>query len=166
MIGSIAEFIAVWKQEAANTHALLSALTDESMSRSVTEEHRNIGRIAWHITTTLREMMERTGLRIEGPDPESPVPASAAEIARAYEQSSASLATALGAWTDASLSEQDDMYGEMWRRSFSLQVLLLHQTHHRGQLTVLMRQAGLPIIGLYGPTKDEWAKEGLPIPAV
>jgi len=24
-------------------------------------------------------------------------------------------------------------------------------------LTVLMRQAGVPLVGLYGPTKEEWA---------
>jgi uncharacterized damage-inducible protein DinB len=28
-------------------------------------------------------------------------------------------------------------------------------------MTVLMRQAGLPVPGLYGPSKEEWAAMGM-----
>jgi uncharacterized damage-inducible protein DinB len=54
------------------------------------------------------------------------------------------------------------MYGETWKRGLTLFYLLMHQAHHRGQMTVLMRQAGLPVIGIYGPAKEEWAAQGLP----
>jgi hypothetical protein len=39
--------------------------------------------------------------------------------------------------------------------------LLQHQSHHRGQMTVLMRQAGLSVPGIYGPSKEEWARFGM-----
>ena len=29
-------------------------------------------------------------------------------------------------------------------------------------MTVLMRQAGVPVPGMYGPSKEEWAAMGLP----
>ena len=166
MIRSIEDFITVWKQEADNTKKLFAGLSDASMPRAITEEHRNLGRLAWHVTTTIREMMERTGLHVDGPDPDAPVPASATEIVRAYEKSSASLVKALEQWDDATLAKKDNMYGEEWSRAVTLQVLLLHQTHHRGQMTVLMRQAGLPVVGMYGPTKEDWATYGMPAPAV
>ena len=35
---------------------------------------------AWHITTTIPEMMGRTGLRLSGPAPDAPVPSSARAI--------------------------------------------------------------------------------------
>ena len=35
-------------------------------------------------------------------------------------------------------------------------LLIQHQAHHRGQLTVLMRQADLKVPGVYGPSKEEW----------
>jgi uncharacterized damage-inducible protein DinB len=54
------------------------------------------------------------------------------------------------------------MYGEMWTRGRTLQVLVLHQTHHRGQMTVLMRQAGLAVPGCYGPAAEEWERMGMP----
>jgi uncharacterized damage-inducible protein DinB len=166
MIRSIADFVAVWNHEAESTKKLFRALSNTSMQQSVTSEHRDLGRLAWHITTTIREMMERTGLRVEGPDPDAPVPQTTDEIIRAYETSSASLLTALRTWTDGTLEQKDNLYGEEWTRSLTLQILLLHQTHHRGQMTVLMRQAGLAVPGMYGPSKEDWAKYGMPTPAI
>ncbi|MEP6619777.1 MAG: DinB family protein [bacterium] len=166
MIRTVEDFLTVWKQEAASTTKLFGALTDESLRQSINDEHRDLGRLAWHITVTIREMMERTGLPVVGPDPHSLVPASAAEIVHEYGRSAESLSSVLGAWTDATLDEEDNLYGEPWRRALTLQILLLHQTHHRGQMTVLMRQAGLSVPGMYGPSKEDWSKFGMPIPVV
>ena len=44
--------------------------------------------------------------------------------------------------------------------------LFLHQIHHRGQMTVLMRQAGLEVPGVYGPSRPEWAHYGMPEPLI
>jgi uncharacterized damage-inducible protein DinB len=37
-----------------------------------------------------------------------------------------------------------------------------HEIHHRAQMTVLMRQAGLKVPGLYGPAKEEWSQYNMP----
>ena len=63
---------------------------------------------------------------------------------------------------DDDLEKEDDMYGESWKRGYTLYVLVSHQTHHRGQMTVLMRQAGLPVPGVCGPSKEEWSAFGVP----
>ena len=60
-------------------------------------------------------------------------------------------------WTDETLAEIKDMYGEQWSIATVLGILTSHQTHHRGQMTVLMRQAGLRVPGVYGPSREEWA---------
>ena len=39
-------------------------------------------------------------------------------------------------------------------------VLVLHEVNHRGQLTVLMRQAGLRATGAMGPAQEDWARMG------
>gem|GEM_PF-5815448 len=59
-------------------------------------------------------------------------------------------------------NSEDNMYGEVWKKGQTLIYLLLHQTHHRGQMTVLMRQAGLKVSGIYGPAKEEWEAMGMP----
>ena len=64
-------------------------------------------------------------------------------------------------WTDASLEEMRDMYGRPWKNGTTLRALISHQAHHRGQLTVLMRQAGLRVPGIYGPAREDWASMGM-----
>jgi uncharacterized damage-inducible protein DinB len=68
-------------------------------------------------------------------------------------------------WTDASLQETDEMYGERWPRGLTLRILREHEIHHRGQLTVLMRQAGLSVPGLFGPSREEWQRYGMDAPS-
>jgi uncharacterized damage-inducible protein DinB len=84
----------------------------------------------------------------------------------AFEAASAAVAAGVAAWTDATLEVEDDMYGERWPRGLTLQALIVHQAHHRGQMTVLMRQAGLRVPGVYGPSREEWTAYGMPPPAV
>jgi uncharacterized damage-inducible protein DinB len=142
-------------------------LTDASLGQAVGPEDRTIGRVAWHLTTTLPEMMGKTGLKVEGVAEDAPVPASAAAIADAYRAAAASLAAQVGRdWKDESLEIEDTMYGMQWKRGNTLSILVVHQAHHRGQLTVLMRQAGLKVPGVYGPAREEWSGMGVPAPGV
>ena len=123
--------------------------------------------MAWHIVQTFPEMMERTGLKIDGPSQDAPIPKSAAEIQDTYKKTSESFVNALKEnWTDETLLETDDMYGETWQRGLTVSALLAHETHHRGQMTVLMRQAGLTVPGVYGPAKEGWAEYGAEAPTV
>lgn len=64
------------------------------------------------------------------------------------------------------LSDAADMYGQKWKRGFTLQALIAHEIHHRGEMIVLMRIAGLAVPGVYGPTRDEWANYGMAPPSV
>ncbi len=124
---------------------------------------RTLGRIAWHIAQTLPEMGGRTGLEIRGPAEHDPVPSSSAEISARFKEAADSLGNEVrNRWTDGDLDVEDDMYGERWPRGRTLAALLNHQTHHRGQMTVLMRQAGLQVPGVYGPSREEWTAYGMP----
>lgn len=167
MFCTIAEFEKAWKYESEATLKLLGALTDASLSQAVSPADRTLGRIAWHITTSIPEMMERTGLKLTGPEPSAPVPSTSEEITAAYATASRSLLEQIRErWSDASLDIEDEMYGEHWKRGYTVTVLLNHQTHHRGQMTVLMRQAGLRVPGVYGPAREEWSGFGMEAPAV
>jgi len=167
MLSTIAEFEQTWAHEGEGTHKMLAALTDASLRQAITPKDRDLGRLAWHIVLTIPEMMGRTGLKVEGPSEDAPVPASAAAIAADYEQASRSLLAQIRKnWTDETLQVEDDMYGEKWKRGATLLVLILHQAHHRAQMTVLMRQAGLKVPGVYGPAREEWAGMGMEAPKV
>jgi uncharacterized damage-inducible protein DinB len=167
MYPSIDSFLQQWQYESEVTQRLLDLITDDALGQAVAPGDRTIGRLAWHIAQTIPEMMARTGLQVTGLGEHDPVPASAGEIAKAYGAASASFVEQLKAnWTDATLAETDDTYGESWSRARTLMALVSHQTHHRGQLTVLMRQAGLPVVGVYGPAKEDWAQMGMEPPTI
>ncbi len=167
MYTSLKHFHNAWAYESASTQKQLDALTDASLSQPITSDARTLGRIAWHIAQTIPEMMARTGLTVAGPQEHDPVPASAAAIADGYRTAAASLTEQLSAhWTDDTLSLSDDMYGDMWTRGLTLEILIRHQAHHRGQLSVLMRQAGLLVHGIYGPTLEDWSAMGVAAPAI
>jgi uncharacterized damage-inducible protein DinB len=111
---------------------------------------------------TLPEMMMQAGLAVTGPGHDAPQP-SLAEMIRLYEQAARSVGEQVKErWTDAMLPEPIPMYGEKWPRGAVLTALLSHQTHHRAQMTVLMRQAGLKVPGVYGPAREEWAAMNMP----
>jgi len=163
MFRTIQDFLGSWAYETEATEKVFSQLTDASLDQKVTPDGRSLGRLAWHIIQTLPEMGGRTGLAIEGPGETEPVPSDAGEMARQFLETAKSLEDAVRAgWADADLDVEDDMYGEMWPRGKSLSALVNHQIHHRGQMTVLMRQAGLPVPGVYGPSREEWKAYGMP----
>lgn len=167
MFRSVDDFLKAWDYESSSTQQLFALLRDDVLSYAVDDRGRTIGRLAWHIAQTIPEMMALTGLEVTGIGAHDPVPGQAAPIAAAYGAAAASLAEQLRRhWTDATLVQEDDMYGERWSRGQTLAVLVLHQVHHRGQLTVLMRQAGLAVPGIYGPAREEWAAMGMEPPAV
>ena len=163
MYRSIGDFTLDWKYESEATLKVLRALTDESLSQKVTQDGRSLGFLAWHVAFTLGEMGSRMGLDVTAPPEDAEQPAHATDIASAYEVGSRSVLQAVqSTWSDASLEEEVEMYGDKWKRGYALSSLVKHQIHHRAQMTVLMRQAGLKVPGIYGPSKEEWAHMGLP----
>lgn len=167
MFHTIAEFEKSWSKEMANTQKQMNQLTDASLAQAIADGHRTLGRIAWHITTTIPEMMAQTGLKLLSIDHKAPVPATAGDIKKVYARASKELLDAVkSTWDDAGLEVEDEMYGEKWKRGVTLAILIHHEVHHRGQMTILMRQAGLIVPGFYGPAKEEWSKFGGQPPAV
>jgi uncharacterized damage-inducible protein DinB len=41
------------------------------------------------------------------------------------------------------------------RSAFLRRIMLNHWYHHRGQITVYLRQTGAPVPAIYGPSADE-----------
>jgi uncharacterized damage-inducible protein DinB len=164
---SVEEFIEDWKSESADTALVLGAISDDALRQAVAPGHRTLARVAWHVVTTIPEMMNKTGLGLESVDERAPIPATAEAILNAYEAAAEELGAQVAArWNDATLAIEDEMYGFQWTRGFTSKCLVFHQIHHRGQMTVLMRQAGLEVPGVYGPSYEGWAAIGCEPPPV
>lgn len=156
MFTAIRHFLRAWSHESASTARLFAELTDASLAQRVAPDHRTLGELAWHIVVAQREIVGKTGLAYDAPRKADPAPARAAAMHSAYVDAAKALAAAVEReWTDEVLRVKDQVYGQSWPRGLTLAIVLHHEIHHRGQMTVLMRQAGLRVPGVYGPSKDE-----------
>jgi uncharacterized damage-inducible protein DinB len=163
MYPSISAFLEDWALESAATLKVMKALTDRSLGQRVSPEGRSLGFLAWHVVLTLGEMGGRAGLAVESPPESTPEPSAAAAICAAYQKASASVADQVGrTWKDSMLADELKLYGSTWTRRGVLLSLVKHQIHHRAQMTLLMRQAGLAVPGVYGPSREEWSRMGMP----
>ncbi|RNB78221.1 hypothetical protein EDM58_11995 [Brevibacillus panacihumi] len=141
MFTKVADFAAEWEQESAITVKLLEALTDEALNQRVAEGHWTLGEIAWHLVQSINYM---SSMGLSFPAPQAEQPTSAAAIAAEYRTISREMLHAvMTQWDDASLLEVKEIAGGQWRNGDSLRLTITHQAHHRGQMTVLMRQAGM-----------------------
>ncbi len=156
------EFLRDWIFESESTLQLFKNLTDDSLKYKPNDNVRSAGRLAWHITLSMGEMISRAGLSIGTIDRNEPVPEQAEKVYHTYADLSAALTNAVRQqWNDETLDEKISMFGESWQKRKVLTSLVKHQIHHRGQLTIIMRQAGLKVGGIYGPSFEEWASMGM-----
>ena len=162
---TIKDFISDWKFESNATTKVLNSITDESLTVQINPSSRTLGFVAWHIVTTISEMCSKVGMSFALIDENSDNPNFANLIKEAYEKNSTSLIAQINKmWKDENLKEEVNMYGEMWTKGTALEALVKHQIHHRGQLTVFMRLAGLKVPGIYGPSKEEWSSMNMQPP--
>jgi uncharacterized damage-inducible protein DinB len=166
MFRTIADFTQAWGQESENTLKAFREMTDSSLGQRATPDTRSLGGLAWHITCSLGEMMTTAGLPLaQLVTEQTRAPVAAAGIVQAYETGAKAVGEAVRShWTDAQLGEEIPMYGEQWKRGFVLAILIGHQAHHRAQMTILMRMAGLKVPGMYGPSREEWPAYGMTVP--
>ena len=147
-----------WDEEAATTLQVIRALPPGSLGFRPHERGMDAGTLAWHIVTSERWFctgwmgVEAPG---EDPVPKDAPPGSPGEMAAARERSHAALAAAVRERGEDWLEGEVEAYGMRERRIDILHLLLRHEAHHRGQLTILLRLAGGRIPPVYGPTADE-----------
>jgi uncharacterized damage-inducible protein DinB len=146
---------------------ILDALTDASLEQKVSSEDRTLGAIAWHIVSSTPGMLVEFGITVKEMQDAATVPASAREIAETFRSVSADTSDAVKEqWTDQSLSEMQNVFGREMPKAVTLSLLIKHIIHHRGQMTILMRQAGLQVPGVYGPSREEWSQMGMEAPSI
>ncbi|KEF38079.1 hypothetical protein M670_02497 [Schinkia azotoformans MEV2011] len=165
MYATISDFINEWNKEALLTQNVLDGLTDDSLNQKVYPEGRTLGRIAWHLATCIPEYLAHFGLKFDEVENAESVPATAKEIAETYRNVSVKAAKVIEEqWTDETLLQIQDAFGRQETNASIIMGLIKHTVHHRGQITVLMRQAGIKPFGVYGPPKEDWIHLGVENP--
>jgi uncharacterized damage-inducible protein DinB len=151
------------EQEAQTTRRVLERVPGSQLAWRPHEKARTLGQLALHVAIVPGGVAEliASPSPAQAPTFTDPSPESASELVPALEQSIAKAKRVLGGMDDAALmATWRMMQGE--RELFAVprvallrSVMLNHWYHHRGQLTVYLRQLGLPVPSIYGPSADE-----------
>jgi uncharacterized damage-inducible protein DinB len=150
------------EQEAQTTRRVLSRVPGDQLAWKPHPKSMSLGQLALHVATLPGSVAEiATNSPFPVPEFTQPSATSASELVPALDQSVAKAKQLLGGMGDADL-------GAMWRlvdgdrevmalpRGALLRAIMLnHWYHHRGQLSVYLRQLGVPVPAIYGPSADE-----------
>jgi uncharacterized damage-inducible protein DinB len=151
------------EQEAQTTRRVLERVPDNQLSWRPHEKARTLGELALHVATVPGAVAELVGTQstVQAPKFTDPSPKSASELIPALDESIAKAKKVLGGMDDTALmATWRMMQGE--RELFALpriallrSIMLNHWYHHRGQLTVYLRELDVSIPSIYGPSADE-----------
>jgi uncharacterized damage-inducible protein DinB len=150
------------EQEAQTTRRVLERVPGDKLAWKPHEKSMSLGQLALHVATVPGNVAE-IAARSSSPAPtfKQVSASSAAELLPALEESVAKARRLLGHMDDADL-------GATWRMTRGEQeilavprgnllrsVMLNHWYHHRGQLSVYLRELNVPVPSIYGPSADE-----------
>jgi uncharacterized damage-inducible protein DinB len=150
------------EMEAQTTRRVLERVPDDRLGWKPHDKSMSLGQLALHIATmpgAIAMMSQQSPMQI--PTFNQPAAASAAELIPTLDKSVAQAKQVLGSLDDAAL-------GKTWRAmdgdrevmavpvgAVLRSIMLNHWYHHRGQLSVYLRQVGVPVPSIYGPSADE-----------
>jgi uncharacterized damage-inducible protein DinB len=162
MPGMIDALLQELEQEAQTTRRVLERVPADKLAWKPHDKSMSLGQLAQHVATCPGNIAEICQISpFEAPDFIQEPAKSAAALVPALETSVARAREILRSMDDADL-------GKMWRVTARGQevmalpvaavlrsIMLNHWYHHRGQLSVYLRQVGALVPSIYGPSADE-----------
>jgi uncharacterized damage-inducible protein DinB len=150
--------------EMGTTRRLLDRVPDDRMGWQPHQKSMTLGRLATHVAEIPHWAQTIIKDQVFNVDPAAFVPrtaASRAELLRTFDDSVAAARALVAAASDAELTATWTLTSggkevlslpkaAVWR-SF----VMNHIIHHRGQLSVYLRENNVPIPAIYGPSADE-----------
>ena len=150
------------EMEAQTTRRVLERVPDDKLTWRPHARARTLGELALHIAQVPGNVAQIAAQsQVQAPKFSDPSPRRASELIPALDQSVAKAKSLLGGMDDAAMmSTWRMMHGDrellaIPRVAFLRSVLLNHWYHHRGQLTVYLKELDVPIPSVYGPSADE-----------
>ena len=150
-------------QEAATTRRVLERVPENQLAWRPHVKARTLGELAMHVATVPGAVAELIASQSPAQVPQFKDPPlnAASELIPALEESIAKAKKVLGGMDDATLmATWRMMRGEqelfaLPRIALLRSIMLNHWYHHRGQLSVYLRELDVPIPSIYGPSADE-----------
>ena len=159
-----ASLIAELEQEGATTRKVLERITPETFDWKPHEKSMTMGKLATHVAEmhgwTMPTVLEPE-LDFAKMDYKPFEPKTTEDLVQHFEKNfNEAIETLKGAADDIwfepwSLKNGDTTYFTMPRVVVMRSLVLNHIVHHRGQLSVYLRENNIPVPPMYGPSADE-----------
>lgn len=155
-------FLMELEQEAATTRRLLERVPGDKLDWRPHPKSMSLGQLSLHVAQTpgsVAQLIEPDV--VEPPQFEQPAAKSVDELMSAFDASIAQAKTLLNQWDDAKVLAEwkaaigDKVLMAMPRLGMIRAIMLNHWYHHRGQLSVYLRELDVPLPSIYGPSADE-----------
>lgn len=157
------DFLDELLQEASTTRRVLERVPADKLGWKPHPKSMSLGQLALHLANlpgAIAELATQSKFDVNSQIP-LPNPATVEEILGTHDTSVSKAAHILGTFNAAGLNspwrmmngEQEVM--SIPRSALLRSVMLNHSYHHRGQLTVYLRQVGASVPAVYGPSADE-----------
>jgi uncharacterized damage-inducible protein DinB len=149
--------------EAQTTRKVLERVPSDKLSWKPHEKSMTLGQLAMHVASTPGVIASSAVPDSYGVEDfkQEPTPANTEEVLKSHEASMATARSVLAGLSEASAMAPWSMTmgGKAvltmarfeWIRIYGFN----HWVHHRGQLSVYLRELGVPVPAMYGPSADE-----------
>lgn len=150
------------EQEAQTTRRVLERVPGDRLGWKPHNKSMSLGQLALHVATVpgaVAEIVQQSPYPL--PEFNQPSASTAAELVPALDQSVAKARMILRGMDDAALAKTwrvvdgDREVMALPVAAVLRSIMLNHWYHHRGQLSVYLRQVGALVPSIYGPSADE-----------
>jgi uncharacterized damage-inducible protein DinB len=149
-------------QEAQTTKRLLERIPADKLAWKPHPKAFSLGQLALHIASVPGSVAAAAAPdTMEAPSFSQPEPKSRQEVLDTFSKSLESAKETLKKMDDArltstwSLTKNGKVLMSVPRIGFIRSILMNHNYHHRGQLSVYLRMLDVPVPSIYGPSADE-----------
>jgi uncharacterized damage-inducible protein DinB len=149
--------------EAATTRRVLERVPETQLNWRPADKSRTLGELALHIAVNpgaVASLASQSPVQFPGGG-KDPSPRSAAELLPTLDASVGQARALLRDMDDRTMMDTWTLMGgdrvimSIPRVAFLRSIMLNHWYHHRGQLSVYLRELGVPLPSIYGPSADE-----------
>jgi uncharacterized damage-inducible protein DinB len=149
-------------QEAQTTKRVLDRIPEDKLSWKPHPKSHSLGQLGLHVASLQGGVAAAAAQdTFEVPSFSQAEPKSRQEILDAFAKNLASAKETLNKMDDArlmamwSLTKNGKVLMTIPRIGFIRSILMNHNYHHRGQLSVYLRMLDVPVPSIYGPSADE-----------
>ena len=155
-------FLNVWEQETTKTVSLLKCLPRDQYDFRPDAGGRSLGELAWHLAESdayITHGIERRQFDFGTKPAGIERPRTVDELAPAFERIHRDAVERVKKLEPEDLDRSITFFalGPLTIRDLLWNVVLMHNIHHRGQLTLMCRLAGGTPNGVFGPTREDMA---------